>query len=63
MERFIQLNLQTPSEKTEATNLPEPEPKDVDAEEEAKRLSRIANRAAHRAASEYSRGSSGLFSK
>ena len=63
MERFIQLNLNTPSEKTEATNLPETERKEPESEEEARRLSRIANRAAHKAASEYSRSSSGIFSK
>lgn len=63
MERFIQLNLNTSSEKTEAPNLPEPARKEPDAAEAAKRMNRIANRAAHKAATEFSRSKSGLFSK
>lgn len=63
MERFIQLNLNTPSEKTEAPNLPGPERKETTAAEAARKMNRIANRAAHKAATEFSRSKSGLFSK
>lgn len=63
MERFTQLNLPRPSLKEESANLPrqaEPEPSP---QETARKINRIANKAAHRASTEYSRGKSGLFSK
>lgn len=63
MERFIQLNLNTPSEKTEATNLPNPEHREPETVDAAKKINRIANRAAHKAATEFGRSKSGLFSK
>jgi hypothetical protein len=61
MERFIQLNLHNDSEKAEAEKLPRPEgnePVEID-----KKLNRIANKAAHKAAKEFTHGSSGIFSK
>jgi hypothetical protein len=61
MERFIKLDLRSDSDSTEQANLPQPEQKDSDAQ--AKKLNQIANRAAHKGASQYGRGSSGLFSK
>lgn len=62
MERFIQLNLRNDREKAEAENLPKletEEPVEVD-----RRLNRIANMAARKAAREFGRQrSSGIFSK
>lgn len=63
MERFIQLNLNTTSEKTESTNLPEPERREKEAAEATRKINRIARRAAHKAASEFGRSKTGLFSK
>ena len=61
MERFIQLNLHKDSERVEAENLPKPG-EDHFVENE-KKLKKIARAAAHKAAGEYSRRGSGLFSK
>ena len=61
MERFIQLNLRGDIEKAEAANLPKPEIKEP--EVFGKRLDRMVKRAAHRAATEFSRSKSGIFSK
>ena len=63
MERFIQLNLQIDSDKAKATNLPRPEHKDPVIPESAKRLNRFVNKAAHKAAREFGRSGSGIFSK
>ena len=63
MERFIQLNLQSDSDKAKATNLPRPEPKGAANPESAKRLHRFVNKAAQRAATEFGRSGSGIFSK
>ena len=60
MERFIQLGLQNEKMKAAAENLPKPENNPVENE---KKLKRLARTAAHKAAKEYSRGRSGLFSK
>jgi len=59
MERFIQLGLLNEREKAAAENLPKPENRI----ENEKKLKRIAKMAAHKAAREYSRRGSGLFSK
>ena len=62
MERFIQLNLQNENEKAGPANLPDQqkvqEPQVIN-----KRLNRMLNKAAHKAASQYGRGGSGIFSK
>lgn len=64
MERFIQLNLHSDSEKAGEANVPnqerkEPEPPVIS----SKRVNKMINRAAHKASSEYGRGGSGIFSK
>jgi len=65
MDSLLQLHLQTDKAKPEAENLPKPESENEDLKPLAtsKRLNRIVNRAAHKGASQYSRNSSGLFSK
>ncbi|HEX7729856.1 MAG TPA: hypothetical protein VF392_12515 [Terracidiphilus sp.] len=63
MKPFLQLNLQTPDKKPEDATLPKPEGELNKPLGDPKRLNRIANRAAHKAASVYGRGGSGLFSK
>ena len=66
MERFIQLNLRSDSEKAAADNSPnptgyrEPEVSPMG----SKRLNRMLKKAAHKASSEYGRGGKGgIFSK
>ncbi|HTM17211.1 MAG TPA: hypothetical protein VL135_09910 [Terracidiphilus sp.] len=64
MERFIQLNLRSDSEKGAADNSPnpgfkEPEPPVIG----SKRLSKMLKKAAHKASAEYGRSGSGMFSK
>ena len=65
MERFIQLNLRSDSEKAAADNSPnpgyrEPEPSAIG----SKRLNKMLKKAAHKASAEYGRGSKGgIFSK
>jgi hypothetical protein len=61
MERFIQLNLHSDREKAEAENLPKTENRDP--AEVEKKLKRLARTAAHKAAKEYSRSGTGVFSK
>ncbi len=61
MEQLIQLNLHIDSEKPEAEHLPKPE--DKDSVEREKRLNRIANMTAHKAAKEFARQRLGIFSK
>jgi hypothetical protein len=63
MERFIQLNLQSGTDKAEAANLPDSERKQPDPPVLSKRLHRLVNKAAHKAAAEFSRSKSGIFSK
>lgn len=71
MKPIIALNLQSTRETAEAANLPKTEgekPKPVEGEkpvpaEVAKKLNRIANRAAHKAATDFDRSRSNLFSK
>ncbi len=62
MERFIQLNLQSDSQKAEPANLPAPEGK-AEPPVLSKKLHRLANKAAHKAASEFGRNKAGIFSK
>lgn len=65
MERFIQLNLRSDSEKAAADNSPnsvvrEPENPAM----ASKRLNKMLKKAAHKASAEYGRGGkSGIFSK
>ena len=63
MQTFLQLNLQVPERKPEDANPPKPEGGEVRPLEEGKKLNRMANRAAHKAATVYGRSGSGLFSK
>jgi hypothetical protein len=63
MERFIQLNLHSDSEKPETANLPNPEHKNPEPAAPSKRLKRLVNKAAHKAATEFGRNKSGIFSK
>jgi hypothetical protein len=63
MEHFIQLNLQSDSDKAKAANLPRPEHNDPATPEFAKRVNRFVNRAAHKAATEFGKNGSGIFSK
>ncbi len=63
MERFIQLNLQTGSDKDEPANLPSSERKEPGPPVFSKRLHRLVNKAAHKAAAEFGQSKSGLFSK
>jgi hypothetical protein len=67
MKPLLQLNLLSESEKAQAASLPRAE-SEAECEEPkpfvpSKRLSRFVNRAAHKAATEYSRSGSGFFSK
>jgi hypothetical protein len=61
MENFIQLNLHIDNEKPEAEHPPRPE--DRDSVEREKRLNRIANMTAHKAAKQFARERMGIFSK
>jgi hypothetical protein len=63
MQSFLKLNLQVPDKKPEDTNAPKAEGEQVQTPVEAKKLNRMANRIAHRAATVYGRSGSGLFSK
>ncbi len=63
MERFIQLNLHSDGERAEAPSFFHPERKDPESPQIGKRLNRIVNKAAHKAASEFGRSRSGIFSK
>ena len=63
MERFIQLNLRDEKENANAANLPKPEVKEADAPMLSKRVNKLLNKAAHKAAGQYGRGGSGIFSK
>ena len=63
MERFIQLNLQTNTGKVEPANLPDAERKEQETPILSKRLHRLVNRAAHKAATEFGRNKSGIFTR
>jgi len=63
MEPLLQLNLHRDSEMAEAENLRKPDREAPEPVAVTKSLNQIANRAAHRAASEYRRNGTGLFSK
>ena len=63
MKPLLQLNLNRDSEKAESENLSQPDRESPEPVAVTKSLNQIANRAAHKAASQYRRNSSGLFSK
>lgn len=63
MQTFLKLNLQVPDKKPEADQPPTPEGEQPQAGVSDKRLNRMANQAAHKAAKVYGRSGSGLFSK
>jgi len=63
MQTFLKLNLQVPEKKPEAEQLPRPEGEQPEPGVSDKRLNRMANQAAHKAAKVYGRSGSGLFSK
>lgn len=65
MERFIQLNLRSDSEKGAADNSPNPITREPESSSMAsKRLNRMLKKAAHKASAEYGRGGKGgIFSK
>lgn len=63
MEHFIQLNLHSDGERAEAPSFFRPERKDLEVPAIGKRLNRILNKAAHKAATEFGRSRSGIFSK
>lgn len=63
MDRFVQLNLRSDGEKIDTANLPKSEEKEPSPPVMSKRLHRLLNKAAHKAASEYGRSKSGIFSK
>ena len=63
MERFIQLNLHSDDQRAEIADLPKPEPRETDSPVISRRLNRIINRAAHKAATGFGRTGSSLFSK
>lgn len=63
MDRFIQLNLQVDRDKVEPADLPNPEHKEQEPPVLSKRLHRLVNKAAHKAAGEFGRNKSQLFSK
>ena len=63
MQTFLQLNLQQPDKKPEDASLPKPQDAGPNPLEEEKKLNRMANRIAHKAAKVYGRSGSGLFSK
>jgi hypothetical protein len=65
MERFIQLNLRDEKENANAANLPKTDAKEPEPGPPvlSKRVNKFLNKAAHKAAGEYGRGGSGIFSK
>jgi hypothetical protein len=63
MQSFIQLNLHTDGKKPETANTANPEHPEHSPHDVEKKLNRIARKAAHKAAAECSKGTSGIFSK
>ncbi len=55
MEPFVQLNLQSDSEKADPANLPNPERKNSKSLVLSKRLHRLVNKAAHKAVTQRNR--------
>ena len=64
MERFIQLNLHSDSEKADEANVTKQEQKEPEPPVISKRVNKFVNRAAHKASTEFRRGGSGgIFTK
>ena len=63
MEPLLQLNLNSDRENAEGENLPRPDREAPEPVAVTKSLNQMANRVAHKAASEYRRNGTGLFSK
>lgn len=63
MQSFLRLNLQVPDKKPEDINAPSAVGELAQPQADAKKLNRMANRIAHKAARVYGRAGSGLFSK
>jgi len=63
MERFIQLNLRNDNQKAGTLNFPEPEHKEPDSSVIHKKLKRLGEKAAHKAATKLGRNKLGIFSK
>jgi len=63
MDSLLQLHLQSDPAKPEAANPQKPENEQPELMVTSKRLNKIINRAAHKAATEYRKGASGIFSK
>lgn len=63
MERFIQLNLHDEKENANAANLPKTDSKEPETPMIGKRVNKLLNKAAHKAAGQYGRSGSGIFSK
>ncbi len=63
METLLHLNLNDEREKSQTPDPPKPETAQQSSAEDDERLKRIAAKAAHKAATEYRRGGSNLFSK
>jgi hypothetical protein len=63
MQSILKLHLESESEKAEPPSPSKPDNKDQQPVVMGKRLHQMVNRAAHKAASQYGRQSSGIFSK
>ena len=63
MEQVIQLNLHSDGERAETANSFKPERKALESPPISRRLKRFVNKAAHKAATEFGRSRSGIFSK
>jgi hypothetical protein len=63
MQSILKLHLESENEKAEAPAPSKPDNKDPQPAVMGKRLHQMVNRAAHKAASQYGRQSSGIFSK
>lgn len=63
MKPILQLNLQSDNQKAPTANLPNPEREETKPVVLGKRVHRFVNRAAHKAAGEFGKSGSGIFSK
>jgi hypothetical protein len=63
MQSILKLQLENDSAKADTPTPSKPEDKDPQPAVMGKRLHQMVNRAAHKAASQYGRQSSGIFSK
>jgi hypothetical protein len=63
MEHLIQLNLHNDGKNAETATSPKRERREPESPVISRRLNRIGNKAAHKAAKEFARTGSGIFSK